>query len=145
MLNFFQSIFILILRLYWGWQFFQAGLGKLSHIQKPIQFFTDLGIPLPTFNAYLVGSIEMIGGLLLLVGFFARLVSIPLIVVLLTALFTAHAEATFNLFRDPDTFFEQAPFLFLYASWVVLLFGPGQFSLDHLFHNFFLSKKEKIV
>ena len=54
-----QSPLLLAVRLYWGWQFFQTGLGKLMHIPKVMGFFTSLGIPFPAFNAYFVGSLEL--------------------------------------------------------------------------------------
>ncbi len=64
----FGSLVLLILRLYWGWQFFRTGLGKLQNIERVIAFFTSLGIPAPAVNAYFVGTLEMVGGLLLLKG-----------------------------------------------------------------------------
>ena len=42
-----QSLLLLAVRLYWGWQFMQTGRGKLGDIHKVIGFFTDLGIPAP--------------------------------------------------------------------------------------------------
>src|SRR5436309_13977978 len=50
-LNFLQCPFLLFVRVYWGWQFWQTGWGKLQDISKPIGFFTELGIPFPVFNA----------------------------------------------------------------------------------------------
>ena len=34
-----QPIFLLVIRLYWGWQFFQTGWGKLMDIPKVTAFF----------------------------------------------------------------------------------------------------------
>ena len=45
--NLLQSPFLLALRLYFFWQLFQTGQGKLSNIGKIIDFFTSLGIPAP--------------------------------------------------------------------------------------------------
>ena len=42
-----QSVFLLVVRLYWGWQFFGTGKGKLQNLEKITGFFQDLGIPLP--------------------------------------------------------------------------------------------------
>ena len=47
-----QSPFLLVLRLYFFWQLFLTGKGKLANIGKVAEFFTSLGIPLPTLNAY---------------------------------------------------------------------------------------------
>ena len=57
----------------------QTGWGKLSDIHKVIGFFTDLGIPAPTLNAYFVASLEFGGGLLLILGLGSRLVALPLV------------------------------------------------------------------
>src|SRR3954468_22332370 len=83
-----QSPLLLVLRLYWGWSFFQTGKGKLGDLSGPTQFFTDLGIPFPSFNAVLVGCTETVCGLLLLVGLASRLAAFPLIVTLIVAYLT---------------------------------------------------------
>lgn len=131
-LKFLQSIFLLIIRLYWGWSFFTAGRGKFANMEKTIGFFTSLNIPHPQANATLVASVETFCGLLLLAGLMSRIITVPLIIAMTVALLTAHADVTHALFADPDTFFSQEPFLFLYASVIVWLFGPGKISLDYL-------------
>jgi putative oxidoreductase len=131
-----QSLFLLVVRLYWGWQFFGTGKGKLSDLSKPTAFFATLHIPFPAANAALAGATECIGGLLLVLGLASRLISIPLTVVMLVAYLTADSEALHAIFSDPDKFLNAAEFQFLFAVLIVLIFGPGVFSLDHL-----LSKK----
>ncbi|MBI4412188.1 MAG: DoxX family protein [Deltaproteobacteria bacterium] len=126
----FQSPFLLAIRLYWGFQFFQTGQGKLADIPKVAGYFGSLGIPFPTLNAYLAAGTECFGGLLLLMGFASRLVSIPLAFTMCVAYATAHRGALVNIFADPDTFLEQKPFLFLMTALIVLFFGPGIFSVD---------------
>ena len=54
--NFLQSPLLLAVRLYWGWQFFQTGWGKLQDIPKVTDFFTSLGLPFPGVTAYVVGA-----------------------------------------------------------------------------------------
>lgn len=131
-----QCPFLLVIRLYWGWQFFITGKGKLADIDKIIGFFTNLGIPYPTQNAYFVSSLECVGGLLLIAGLGSRLISIPLIFSMCVAYLTADQEALRNIFSDPDKFFAATPFLFLYALVIIFLFGPGRISLDYfLFHR----------
>jgi putative oxidoreductase len=125
-----QSPLLLAVRLYWGWQFFQTGFGKLTSIDKVVDFFTSLGIPFPAFNAYLVGSLECVGGILLFLGLGSRIISLPLTVNLLVAYITADREALLSIFSDPEKFYAAAPYTFLFASLLVLVFGPGKFSLD---------------
>jgi putative oxidoreductase len=70
--NFLQSPLLLVQRVYFFWQLFLTGKGKLSNIGKVSEFFTSLGIPLPTLNAYFIGSLECFGSLLLIIGLASR-------------------------------------------------------------------------
>lgn len=126
----FQSPFLLAIRLYWGFQFFQAGQGKLADIPKVAGYFGSLGIPFPTLNAYLAGATECFGGLLLLAGFTSRLAGAALTFVMIVAYMTAHRESVVNIFADPDKFLSEDPFLFMVAALIVLFFGPGMLSVD---------------
>src|SRR5271163_312338 len=125
-----QSPFLLAVRLYWGWQFMQTGWGKLSDINKVVGFFTDLGIPAPALNAYFVSALEFGGGLLLIVGLGSRLIALPLVIDMIVAYITADREALFSVFSNPDKFTAAAPYTFLAASLIVLVFGPGRVSMD---------------
>ena len=127
-----QSPFLLAVRLYWGWQFMETGWGKLVDIGKVIAFFTNLGIPAPTLNAYFVSALEFGGGVLLILGFGSRLIAVPLVIDMVVAYVTADREALFSIFSNPDRFTAAAPYTFLAASLIVLIFGPGSFSLDAL-------------
>jgi putative oxidoreductase len=128
-----QSPLLLIIRLYWGWAFFQTGLGKLKDLDKVAGYFASLNIPLPKLNAIAAGSVECVGGLLLLVGLGTRVISVPLIFTMLVAYWTADHEALVGVFKDPDKFLEAAPFLFLFSTLIIFVFGPGKLSLDSLF------------
>jgi putative oxidoreductase len=127
-----QSPFLLAVRLYWGWQFMQAGWGKLHDIGKVVGFFTNLGIPAPALNAYFVSGLEFAGGLLLLLGLGSRLIALPLTLDMIVAYITADREALFSIISNPDKFTAAAPYTFLVASLLVLIFGPGKLSLDTL-------------
>lgn len=127
-----QSPFLLGVRLYWGWQFFQAGRGKLKNLGQVTEFFTGLGIPFPAFNAGLAASTECFGGLLLIAGLASRLTAVPLIITMVVAYITADREAVQTIFSEPDNFVTATPFLFLLASFIIFIFGPGAFSLDRL-------------
>jgi putative oxidoreductase len=48
------------------------------------------------------------------------------------AFITGDREALFSIFSDPDKFYAAAPYTFLIASLLVLIFGAGKFSLDAL-------------
>jgi putative oxidoreductase len=130
--NSLQSPFLLAIRVYWGWLFLQSGIGKFGHIEKVVAFFTDLGIPAPTLNAYFNASLETIGGILLILGLAARVVSVPLLINMIVAYVTADREALTSFFSESGKFFGADPFPFLLISLLILIFGPGKISLDHL-------------
>src|ERR1700751_856942 len=127
-----QSPFLLVLRLYFFWQLFLTGKGKLANIGKVTEFFASLGIPLPTLNAYFIGSLECFGSLLLIIGSASRPLSLLIVISMTGPFLTADFEAVSNIFSDPDKFVKADPFLFLLTALIVLVFGPGRFSVDAL-------------
>jgi len=138
--NSLQSVFLLIVRLYWGWQFCQTGWGKLHNLPHVIEFFTSLGIPAPALNAYFVGGLEFVGGILLMLGLGGRLIALPLTFDMIVAYVTADRAALLSFFSKPEDFSAAAPFTFLMASLIILIFGSGRFSLDYLVERYWLQR-----
>jgi len=128
------SVFLLLLRLYFFWQLFLTGKGKLSNIGKISEFFAGLGIPLPTLNAYFIGSLECFGSLLIIVGLAARPLSLLIAISMIVAYFTADFEAISSILSDSDKFVKADPFPFLLAALIIYVFGAGRFSVDELLH-----------
>jgi putative oxidoreductase len=131
--SFLQPVLLLVIRLYWGWSFFQTGKAKLSNIPAFVDRFTNWGVPLPKINVVLAGGTECICGLLLLAGLFSRVVSVPLMFTMTIAYLTAESEALHAIVKDTDKFTSATPFLFLLAALIIFIFGPGKLSLDALF------------
>lgn len=127
-----QSPFLLIVRVYWGWQFAQTGWGKLQDINKVIHFFNNLGIPAPDFNARFISGLEYFGGILLILGLASRLIALPLVIDMIVAFIVADRDALMQVISDPDKFYAASSYTFLFASLIVLIFGPGKFSVDAL-------------
>lgn len=127
-----QSPFLLAVRLYWGWQMMQTGWGKLHSLAKVTAFFTSLGIPAPALNAYFITGLEFAGGILIMLGLGTRLFALLLTADMIVAYITADREALLSFFSSPDKFAAAAPFTFLVAFLVVLIFGPGKLALDEL-------------
>ncbi len=130
--SYLPSPLLLAIRLYWGWQFFQTGKGKLMNLERTTGFFAELGLPLPKMQAMLAGTTECVGGLFLLVGLFSRLTAVPLIFTMIVAYLTAHRETVTGIFSDSDAFVSAPPFLFLFAAIIIFVFGPGTASVDQL-------------
>jgi putative oxidoreductase len=130
--SYLQSPFLLVVRLYWGWQLMQSGWGKLHHLDKVTDYFTSLNLPAPGVTAHFVSGLELFGGLLLILGLGSRLIGLILSVNMLVAYWTADRDALFAVFSDPGKFYNADPYTFLFASAMVLVFGAGLFSVDAL-------------
>jgi putative oxidoreductase len=141
-LDYLRDPFLLIVRLYWGYEFYLAGRGKLLNLDRTAEFFANINVPAPKLNAIVVGSLECFGGWLLILGLASRLISIPLAITMIVAFLTAHNEALKELFSDPSKVFAEAPFLFLYALVIIMTCGPGRLSLDALIGWKLFAKQE---
>ena len=128
--NAMQPAFLLMVRLYWGWQFIQTGWGKVHNLAKVTSFFTELGIPAPAVNATFVSGLELVGGALLVAGLFSRPIALMMTVNMLVAYVTADREALMSIFSDPGKFYGATPYTFLFAALLILVFGPGKYSAD---------------
>jgi putative oxidoreductase len=85
------------LRLIVGYGFMEHGFAKLA--RGPEAFATLLyaiGVPAPHLMAWLTILIEVFGGLAVILGAFVTLVSVPMAVVLLVAVFTVHLPYGFS-------------------------------------------------
>jgi putative oxidoreductase len=136
LVSFLQSPFLLLVRLYWGWQLVQSGWGKLHNLEKVTEFFTSLNLPMPAQMAVFISCVEFFGGLFLAIGLFSRMTALVLTINMLMAYVTADREALLSFFSDPDKFSAAAPYVFLVASLIILIFGPGKFCVDYLLRRF---------
>ncbi|HEY0921159.1 DoxX family protein [Rheinheimera pacifica] len=84
----------LLLRLYLAPVLLQAGWNKYQHFDNTVAWFANtdwgLGLPAPALLAALAIAAETLGAVFLLLGLFTRLVSIPLIITMLVAIFAVH-------------------------------------------------------
>ncbi len=126
-----QSIALLFARLTVAYGFYQPAMMKWNSIDSVSDWFVSLGIPFPTFSAYLAATFETIGVALLAFGLFTRLISIPLIIIMIVAIFTVHIS---NGFSAGDNGFE-IPFYYMLFLMMFFSYGGGKFSLDNLFFN----------
>ena len=127
-----RSPMLLAVRLYWGFQFAQTGWGKLSNLPKITAFFANLDIPFPGFNAHFIAGLEFIGGILLMFGLGSRIIGFLLAGNMFVAYWTADHEALASIVSDPGKFYVADPYTFLFASLMILIFGPGYFAMDAL-------------
>ena len=132
------SLFLLGMRIVWGWGFFISGRGKLMDIHKPIAYFTELHIPMPVANAWFISCLECFGGLLLLAGVGSRVIAFLLACNMIMAYLLTEGDALKALWNDsdPSKFFAAAPFWFMLTAVLVLALGPGWFSVDAVLKRF---------
>jgi putative oxidoreductase len=132
LVSYLRSPFLLLVRLYWGWQLIQSGWGKLHHLDKVTEFFGSLNLPMPAQTALAISSLEFFGGIFLAIGLLSRLTALVLTINMVMAYITADREALLSIFSDPDKFYAAAPYTFLIASLLILIFGPGKITADSL-------------
>jgi putative oxidoreductase len=129
---FFRSPLLLLIRLYWGWQFAQTGWGKLQHIHRVIGFFGSLGIPHPELMAPFVSGVEFVGGILMILGLASHITGLVLTIDMFVAYWVGDRAALHSILSDPGKFYGADPYTFFFASLILLVFGAGLFSLDAL-------------
>jgi putative oxidoreductase len=127
-----QSPFLLLVRVYWGWQLSQNGWAKLHNLPHVTEFFSSLGLPAPGFTATFVSSFEFVCGILLALGLLSRIAALGLTIDMFTAYWTADHEALLAFVSNPDKFQNAASFIYLFVGLLILIFGAGKISLDHL-------------
>ncbi len=128
-------VLLLAFRVHWGLAFLRDGKGKLLNHEAVAQFFAEsVQLPFPELNAWLVGGVELVGGLLILLGLLARPVALVLTINMLVAYLSVESDraAILGVLSDAQPFIDADPFFYLLTSALVLAFGPGAISLDAL-------------
>jgi putative oxidoreductase len=143
LVSYLHSPFLLLVRLYWGWQLAQSGWGKLHHLSNVGEYFSALGLPMPAQMAVFIACVEFFGGILLALGLASRITGLVLTVNLTMAYVIGDREALLSFFSDPDKFIAAAPFAFLMVALIVLIFGPGRISADTAVSSLFGSVRVK--
>src|ERR1700746_3587093 len=137
LVSYLQSPFLLLLRLYWGWQLAQSGWGKLHHLANVAEYFGTLSLPTPAQMAVFIACVEFFGGIFLALGLASRITGLVLTVNLAMAYVIGDREALLSFISDPDKFVAAAPFAFLMVALIVLIFGAGWLSADSAITFFF--------
>ncbi|SFQ66098.1 DoxX family protein [Hymenobacter arizonensis] len=121
----------LLIRLMVGLVFFTEGLQKfILPASRGAGRFAKIGLPAPEFLGTFVGGFETVCGLLVLLGLFTRLASLPLLIIMLVALATTKAqvfatEGFWELLHGSRT-----DWAMLLGSVFLLIEGGGRWSVD---------------
>jgi len=124
----FSDLPLLFMRLVLAYGFWGTGMMKWKNIDGVAGWFGSLGIPFPTLNAYLAASVEIIGVIFLILGLTIRIISLPLMFVMLVAIFTVHLH---NGFEAGNNGFE-IPLYYLIMLFTLFIYGGGKISLDNV-------------
>lgn len=119
---------LLFLRLVLAYGFYKPALAKMDDIPAIAGWFESMGIPFPTLNAYLATYTEFSGFILLALGLATRIITIPLMIVMLVAIKTVHWG---DGFEAGDNGFE-IPLYYLLMLFTLLVFGAGRVSMDYV-------------
>jgi uncharacterized membrane protein YphA (DoxX/SURF4 family) len=123
---------IILIRILVGWVFISEGLQKfLFPATLGTGRFAKIGIPVPHVTAPLVGAVEIICGILVVLGLFTRWAAVPLLAVILTAIFTTkipmlHHAGIWAMLHEARTDFSM-----LLGLIFLLIAGAGSWSMDN--------------
>jgi len=132
----------LLIRLMAGGVFLWEGILKFVYVNQGVGRFTKLAMPFPVFTATFVGGLEIVGGILLIVGLGTRLITIPFVVEMIVAMLStkpALFQGTSPLPLPPAppqigiwaVLHEiRSEYAQLMSCLFLLLAGPGRWSLD---------------
>ncbi|WP_115685031.1 DoxX family protein [Corynebacterium senegalense] len=109
---------VFVARGYRAW--FDTGMAQTS------RDLAAAGVPQPGLSAYLAGSVELIGGSLLIIGLLTTLVASVLALLVIAAGYFIHLSQGFFV----ETGGVEYPAVLAAALFIVVVFGSGRASLD---------------
>jgi putative oxidoreductase len=128
------------IRLIVGYGFMEHGYAKIAHGPEHfVNILHALHVPFPALMAWSTIAVELLGGLAVLLGALVPWASVPMIVVLLVAIFTVHAPNGFSSIKLLSVDMSGAHFgqpgyetdlLYIGGILALLLGGVGPLSLD---------------
>ena len=141
------------LRLIVGYGFIAHGYAKLARGPESFtNILSALGVFDPPLLAWATILIEIFGGLAVVIGLFIPLASVPMIVVLLVAIFTVHLPNGFSSIKLLSVTAEGAHFgqpgyetdlLYLAALIALVLGGSGSLALDSYLLRYWTARSSK--
>ena len=123
---------LLLIRLPLGLIFLTQGILKFIDPNTGVARFARIGFPHPYLTAHFVGCFEIVCGGLVLVGLWTRTASVPLLIVISTAIATTKVP---ELFRADQGFWfmvsdARTDFAMFCCLLFLILHGGGAWALD---------------
>ena len=108
--------------------FYSPAMMKVKNLESVAEWFGSMSYPFPMVSAILAMSTEVLGIVLLTLGLGTRVIALPMMFVMVVAIFTTHIS---NGFAAGDNGFE-IPLYYFLMLFALVVYGSGKFSLDHL-------------
>ena len=108
--------------------FYGPAMMKVKNLEGVAEWFGSMSYPFPMVSAVLAMTTEVLGIILLTLGFGTRVIALPMMFVMVVAIFTTHIS---NGFAAGDNGFE-IPLYYFLMLFALVVYGSGKFSLDHL-------------
>ena len=122
---------VVLVRLLTGGVFLSEGIQKfLFPLELGSGRFTKIGIPAPELTAPFVGVVEIVCGLLLMVGLLTRLAAVPLIVNMTVAIWTTKVPILMKQGFWAMAHEARTDWCMLLGAVLLLLVGAGAWSID---------------
>ncbi|MDP9173786.1 MAG: DoxX family protein [Planctomycetota bacterium] len=143
-----QSGLLLLIRVYIGYQCALAGYNHLTNYRATVEAFKGWNVPMPEINVAIAATTELVGGTFLLLGFMARLISVPLMFNFIVAILAVnlaeprYREMLKHLWDNQAVVIKDDAFPFLATAVLILFMGPGHYSIDWLIHRHHHAKPE---
>jgi putative oxidoreductase len=127
----------LLTRLVIGHAFVLTGIGKWQNFHDTVEFFASIGLPAPAANAAFTASLEVAGGIALILGIKTNLFAALLSSTMLVALATADRANFIGAITGSgdQALTDILPLMFLMPLVWLVAFGAGPLSLDYLFER----------
>lgn len=126
----------LIIRLMVGFVFLSEGIQKfLFPALNGVGRFTKLRIPHPDFFGPFVGLTEITCGILLLIGLYTRLAAVPLLIVILNAIYFTKLPELLSKGFWTTAHDGRADFCMFVGLIFLLIYGSGLYSADSALQN----------
>ena len=122
---------VLIIRILAGWVFLSEGMQKLLFPESlGAGRFSKIGIPLPSFSAPFVGVIDIVFGVLIIIGLLTRISTIPLLIDICVAIGTTKIPILMAKGIWAAAHESRTDVSMLLALVFLLIVGAGPWSMD---------------
>jgi len=126
-----SDFLLLVGRVFLGWLFLASGYGKLTGIPGTTAYFTGLGMSPPEFWAWFAGTVEVILGVALILGFATRYAALASFVWVLVATAIAHRYWTYPAAQQTGQYINWLKNIAIMGGTLyAFVAGAGRYSVD---------------